>query len=135
MLTKRTIASLSQFLALKSRSNVEVLLIKHDAPKPIGEWGRPYLEDGDIFDALSSAPSSAVEAVLTEVWRTINNLKRGVDRDRLEERLNDLYMCITLDGYVLNGDELVKTEPEFEGGAPEDDLTSEIEGLKPRGCE
>jgi len=122
IVTKRTKASLTQFLDLFSQDVVHVLLEKHG----VYIWGYNQIE---INNALSEADRKSMEPLIEEVVITKGDLRNRVNpRYRFDERWNDLEKCLLLDGYRVEGSNVVRIEPVIESTEPvEDDLTKELQ--------
>jgi hypothetical protein len=120
MISRRTILSLAQFLALQDFSAIAVLLEKHN------------IHLRHVRDSLSSLAASFphateenIRALLDEVFRTQGSLRNDVTpRYRYDERFRDLERCLLLDGYVIKDCDLVPLDPTvLENPSVEDDLT------------
>lgn len=127
MLTKRTIASLSQFLALLETDFVLVLCEKHGQ--------RMSIESGALLTTMNrnftftDSPAKLL-AIVEEIARTKGDLRSRVNpKYRFDERFDDLTRSLELDGYVISKGQLLPLDPSIEEfPALEDDLTKELQG-------
>ena len=130
MLTNRSIISLSQYFALQERDWVELLFGKHGVDTAeYQDWNRnelAYLKT--IQNWLTAANIVQIESILAEVVRTQGSFRNRVSpRYVYDERWSDVQVCLTLDGYVVEYGQLLRAEPNLEGGPVlEDDLTREL---------
>ena len=121
MISERSKLSLCQFLDLQPRPSLGVLLRKH------GMNGEVYDLDG-LAAIIQVTPPDQLSSLLSEVIRTKGDLRNQVTpRYRYDERWDDLVLCLLLDGYKVEGDQLVTVDPTIEdAGALSDDLTQSI---------
>ena len=121
MISERSKLSLCQFLDLQPRPSLGVLLRKH------GMNGEVYDLDG-LAAIIQVTPPDQLSSLLSEVIRTKGDLRNQVTpRYRYDERWDDLVLCLFLDGYKVEGDQLVTVDPTIEdAGALSDDLTQSI---------
>ena len=90
--------------------------------------------NGEVYDLdglaaiIQVTPPDQLSSLLSEVIRTKGDLRNQVTpRYRYDERWDDLVLCLLLDGYKVEGDQLVTVDPTIEdAGALSDDLTQSI---------
>ena len=105
MISERSKLSLCQFLDLQPRPSLGVLLRKH------GMNGEVYDLDG-LAAIIQVTPPDQLSSLLSEVIRTKGDLRNQVTpRYRYDERWDDLVLCLLLDGYKVEGDQLVTVDP------------------------
>lgn len=124
--------SLCQYLEIQQSERAELILNKYgiETPRVEGGWGRPersYI--GRLQDWLRGARQDAIEHVLSEIVRTQGSFysNRTSNVQTYQERYRDLTACLALDGYIVNGSELLVTEPNLDDQVVEDDLTRELQ--------
>ena len=132
MLSKRTRASLAQFLELYETTFVVVLFSKHDLRLSV-HGGALLLS---VNAALhSQAGLSGLIDLVEEVVRTQGDLRSRVNpRYRFDERFDDLARCLQLDGYKVEGKKVVPQDPSIPDTPPiEDELVEALasSGLDP----
>lgn len=129
MIGKRSLISLSQYFALQQRDWIELLFCKHNVETPRDWNNQRELFVRTVHDWLRDARPEAVEAIVAEVVRTPSSFRNRVSpRYEYDERFRDLAVCLALDGYLIQGEELLRVEPSLEGqGVIEDDLTRELQ--------
>lgn len=122
IVTKRTKLSLCQFLDLFGQDVVSILFEKYD----VTAWG--YTQT-DIGETLSGTDPRALEMLVDELVRTKRDLRNRVSpRYRFDERWDDFEKCLLLDGFKIEGKQVLRLEPVIEAVEPlEDDLTRELE--------
>ena len=127
MLTKRSLLSLSQYLQLQPWGNVVLLLEKHGIIQEMVE-PTPGRELEFLRLVLSDTIPEAVLSLLSEVARTHGNMRNRVSpRYEHDERWEDLWACLALEGFRRSDSQLVRDEPAIEGSvAIEDDLTQQL---------
>ena len=78
---------------------------------------------------MDNADPARIEGILAEVVRTQGSFRNRVSpRYIYDERYHDLVICLALDGYITERNELLKTEPTLDGAiALEDDLSRELD--------
>jgi hypothetical protein len=79
-----------------------------------------------VEELLGKAEPSAVVSIAEEAVRTRRALRTKTSRPKHEfdQRHDDLEICLRLDGYLIEDGQLLRAEPDLEGGtAVEDDLT------------
>ena len=81
-----------------------------------------------LREVLSESRSEDVLSLLEEIARTHGNMRTSVSPRYLhDERWEDLWQCLALEGYQLRNNQLVQIEPTIEGSvAVEDDLIKEL---------
>lgn len=129
MLTKRSLISLSQYLALQQRDWIDTLFEKHDLNRPHDmHFGDGRYSIGVLQTVLTNSPTARIESLLSEIGRTQGSFRNRVSpRYEYDQRWRDLTLCLELDGYVVESGELRRTEPNVDGTiALEDDLTREL---------
>src|SRR6266480_2460471 len=124
MLSVRTKLSLCQFLLLQDEFSLGILLEKQGILAHT--YGHLNLED--VRASLLGAPADRLQSLSHEILRTRGDLRNRVSpRYRYDERWNDLVLCLRLDGYSLEGENLVAVDPTIEANSPvEDDLSAEL---------
>lgn len=130
MIGTRTRYSLAQFLELHEVGFVVVLLGKHSMHSPV-EDGRLLT---DVLQSLRSATDEEMLSLLDEIARTYGDLRARVSpKYRYDERFSDLCRCLQLDGYVIDQNRIMQTDPSISDAPPlEDDL---IEALNSSGLD
>lgn len=120
MIGTRARCSLAQFLELYEVGFVVVLLGKHGMHASV-ENGRLL---SDVLQSLRSATDEETLSLLDEIARTSGDLRARVSpRYRYDERFSDLGRCLELDGYVIDQQRVVQTDPSISDAPPlEDDL-------------
>lgn len=125
MLSKRSIVSLSQFLAIQEVDFVLVLCDKHGL--------QMSMENGALLTRLnrnftSAAQPQMILAIVDEITRTKGDLRTRVNpKYRFDERFQDLSRCMMLDGYNIEGGRLQSMEPSIAGThAIDDELTEKL---------
>lgn len=111
----RSRMSLCQYLEIQQQERTELIFNKYgiETPRAVG-WGHPersYI--GQLQDWLRGARQESIEHVLTEIVRTQGSFYRNrtSNAQTYQERYDDLIACLALDGYIVNGSELLVTEP------------------------
>ena len=123
--------SLCQYLEIQLQERTELILNKYGIETPsVQVWGRPertYI--GKIQDWLREARPESIEHVLAEIVRTQGSFYRNRTSNvqTYQERYQDLIACLALNGYIVNGSELLLTEPNLDDQVVEDDLTRELQ--------
>lgn len=132
MISRRTSLSLVQYLALQECVSVGLLFEKHGLPYS-GQISRPDAYGLNSMTVLSGSVTEAtqdqIHAVLDEILRTKDDLRsRITPKSRHDQRFDDLKRCLFLDGFLLQGDNLVPQDPTIiEAPSVEDDLTQALE--------
>jgi len=108
-------------LDLFTQDVVQVLLDKYD----ITCW---ELSQTGLGEAFSGADHSSIGSLIDEIVRTNGDLRNRVSpRYRFDERWSDFKKCLLLDGYKVEGNQVIRIEPFIEANEPvEDDLTKEL---------
>jgi hypothetical protein len=131
MISKRSKSSLCLYLTLHTPTDVRLLFERYEIVMDnLLEQGMdftPYVTESlrtSVFTATSEQLSSLLEGFV----RTQGDLRNRISpRSRHDERWEDLFRCLELDGYRIEGHNLVTIEPEIEGSSTrEDDLTLEL---------
>ena len=105
IITKRTKASLTQFLNLLEHDVAHVLLEKHN----VSVFGYDQIS---INQTLSETDQNSIETLIIEVVETKGDLRNRVSpRYRFDERWRDLEKCLLLDGYRVEENNVVSVEP------------------------
>lgn len=126
MLTSRTPLSLAQFLAMQPQGSLSLLLEKHGF---VVDWSMGRGQTEALANLLRGAPEDQILRLLEEVVRTQSDLRELAQAgDRFDERWTDLVRYLALDGYRIEGGQLVPLDPTIPSATPiEDDLTAELE--------
>lgn len=121
MLSKRTLASFAQFFELFEATQVSAIFGKHGL--------RLTMEGGAILFSVNNAlrdqsTQPGVMSLLEEVFRTQGDLRNRVNpRYRFDERLDDLVLCLQLDGYKVENRRVIPQDPSIQDTPPiEDEL-------------
>lgn len=130
MIGQRTRHSFAQFLELQEPMISVVLL---------GKYGVQHLSFSraqllyELLNTLRGLDDHTIMQVLSEVVATQGDLRTRVNpKYRFDERMRDLKQCLLLDGYIVQDERLVQTDPSIADAAPlEDDL---IEALQNSGA-
>ena len=119
MISTRSKLSLCQFLDLQPETSLGVLLRKH------GIEGKAHDLDSLPVIVQSAFPDQ-LRSLISEVIKTSGDLRNQVTpRYRYDERWDDLVLCLLLDGYKVEGGQLIAVDPTIEGAEPlSDDLTA-----------
>ena len=121
MISERSKLSLCQFLNLQPITTLDVLLRKHGINVP----------GYDLHSLAAVVPLTSpdqLNSLFSEVIRTKGDLRNHVSPSySFDQRWGDLVLCLFLDGYKVEGDQLVTVDPTIEdAGALSDDLTQSI---------
>lgn len=121
MIGQRTRYSLAQFLELQEPMTSVVLFGKygvHNVSLP------PRQLLSGLVEVVRSIDDRIVMLVLAELIATSGTLRNKVNpKYRFEERQHDLERCLLLDGYIIQEQKLIQTDPSIADAAPfEDDL-------------
>jgi uncharacterized membrane protein len=124
--------SLCQYLEIQQQERTELIFNKYgiETPEVAGGWGHQALSYiGKIKLWLREASQESIEHVLSEIVRTQGSFYRNRTSNvqTYQERYQDLIACLALDGYIVNGTELLPAEPNLDGQVVEDDLTRELQ--------
>lgn len=125
MISSRTRISLAQFIELQQREFYSALINKHGIQ--ISTINRRQVSD--LTDCLLSANDESLLSLTEEIARTGGDLRSRVSpKYCYDERFLDLYRCLQLDGYLLEGRNLTQTDPSI-SDAPslDDDLFLELD--------
>lgn len=131
MISNRTRSSLCLYLSLHNPADVRMLLDRYviavDDLLIRGIIYTPYVTDG-LRSTIFAATSEQLLGLLEGFIRTSGDLSCRVSpRYRHNERWEDLFRCLLLDGYRVEGNTLILMDPSIEGVEPlEDDLTIEL---------
>lgn len=121
MFSYRTRISIAQLLDLFQGNFVRELLLKHDIS--VSLWpSSGFTED------IKEAKDNNLATLITELAATRGDFRcRTSPRYRFDERRQDLEKCLLLDGYKIDGSEVIHIEPNLgEEVVFEDDLISDI---------
>lgn len=118
----RTRYSLAQFLELQDFSIAAVLLAKYGAYVPMPS------ASGNLNLLASTVRALDDRSVLSEVFLTQGDLRSRINpKYRYDQRERDLTACLLLDGYVVQDQKLIQTDPSISDAAPvEDDLITAL---------
>jgi hypothetical protein len=131
MISKRSKSSLCEYLTLYNPARVRLLFDRHGIPfeglMAQGMEYTPYIIDA-LKQTIFSATLEQLLSLLEGIVRTSSNLSHLVTQPYIHnERWDDLFQCLQLDGYIINGQNLIPIEPIIEGTEPlEDDLSKEL---------
>ena len=134
MLSKRSVYSLHQFLAIQNIGNINILLKKYEL---LSDWDnlerKVYpISEGNILNYLQSTfndiPESKLHDLVAEFLRTSDAIRSQIKpKYQFDARWKDLKHCLQLDGYLVDGKELKTVIPLIsESSAIEDDLSATI---------
>lgn len=86
------------------------------------------MDPGQLLEWLTSATPNQIESLMAEVVRTQGSFRNNVSpRYVYDERWEDVRVCLQLDGYIIDQNQLRTIEPVVDGTiAPEDDLIAEL---------
>ncbi len=121
MIGQRTRYSFAQFLELQEPMISIVLLGKYGV-QPLSFSRAQLLYE--LLNILRSLDDYTIQQVLSEVVATQGDLRTRVNpKYRFDERMRDLKQCLLLDGYIIQDERLIQTDPSIADAAPlEDDL-------------
>ena len=131
MISNRTRSSLCLYLSLHNPADVRILLDRHgiamDNLLIRGMTYTPYVTDG-LRSSILAATSEQLLDLLEGFVKTSGDLRSRISpRYRHKERWEDLFRCLLLDGYRVEGEKLILLDTSIDGVEPlEDDLTSEL---------
>ena len=122
MISERSKLSLCQFLRLQPIPSLLVLLRKYDIDSEISHLNRL----DRLVSTIEDAQPGQLRSLMGEVVRTQGVLQnQAPTRYEYRERWKDLELCLLLDGYKVENDQLVAIDPTIEGDEPlDDDLTA-----------
>lgn len=125
MIGSRSRYSLAQFLELHKAEFVMALVNKHGIPIFVEE----VTLLADIVNCLRDESDEKLLSLLDEIARTKRDLRTRINpKYRHDERLSDLWRCLQLDGYIIDGATLVQTDPSISDAPPlDDDLILELQ--------
>ena len=126
--------SLCQYLGLQEPGFLRILLEKHGLSiDSLYQHSHdiPGVMNG-IRDAVFSRHHGEILSLMGEIVETQGDLRvRITPRYRYDERWNDLIRCLQLDGYTIEGHNLIPFDPTIEGVEPlEDDFTKELKSSR-----
>ena len=126
MIGHRTRYSFAQFLELQEPMISIVLLSKYGVQHLSFSRGQLLYE---LLNILRDLDDHITMQVLAEVVATQGDLRTRVNpKYRFEERIRDLKQCLLLDGYIIQDERLVQTDPSISDAAPlEDDLIDALQ--------
>jgi len=135
MFSPRTILSLSQYLELQGSGFLDVLFRKHELPEIAHGWGHSVISE--VENLLLEAQPNGLISLLGEILNTTGNLRYGVNPKYLyDERWDDLTRCFYLDGFLVEGGQLIPIDPTIEGTEKvDDDLNRELRDCGLEGME
>jgi len=124
MIGSRARYSLAQYLELHETDFAVLLVSKHGMRVSVGLGSALY----DLNNCLRSASDQHLLSLLEEIARTSGDLRSRISpKYRHDERFSDLYRCLLLDGYLLEGKALTQTDPSIaDAPAIDDDLLKEL---------
>ena len=125
MISERTKYSLCQYLCLQDYADLEVLVRKYmPTCSTIVGGMMNWLRNVVFFEANYGQ----VQDLINEIVRTQQYLRSMVSSGYVyDERWADLELCLSLDGYKVEGSELIPIDPTIEGATSvEDDLSKEL---------
>lgn len=131
MISNRSKSSLCLYLTLHNPADVRLFFDRYGiAMDPLLNEGMsftPYIIDA-LRSSVFAATSEQLLVLLNGFVRTAGDLRSRISpRYRHDERWDDLCRCLQLDGYKIEGQNLITIEPEIEGASSrEDDLTMEL---------
>ena len=122
MISKRSRISLCQLLKLQPLPSLRELLRKYDIDAEIYDLNRL----DRLVSIIEDAQPGQLHSLLREVVRTQGVLQnQAPTRYEYRERWKDLKLCLLLDGYKVENDQLVAIDPTIKGDEPlDDDLTA-----------
>lgn len=132
MISNRTKASLSLCLSLHEPGFLRTLFQMYEI-HPIGLFEVAQSLSSQVIDDLRSTINSATQEQLLDllslIIRTSGDLRTRISpRYKHDERWADLISCLMLDGYTIDGQDLVPIDPSIEGVEPvEDEFTRELQ--------
>ncbi|GLE67586.1 hypothetical protein VYN29_15675 [Pseudomonas aeruginosa] len=126
MIGQRTRYSLAQFLELQEPMISIVLLGKYGVQHLSLSRGQLLYE---LLNTLRGLDDHTIMQVLAEVVVTQGDLRSRVNpKYRFDERVRDLTQCLLLDGYIIQDERLIQTDPSIADAAPlEDDLIGALQ--------
>lgn len=130
MIGQRTRYSLAQFLELQEPMISIVLLGKYGVQHLSLSRGQLLYE---LLNTLRGLDDHTIMQVLAEVVVTQGDLRSRVNpKYRFDERVRDLTQCLLLDGYIIQDERLIQTDPSIADAAPlEDDLIGALQKVLP----
>lgn len=120
MISKRSVASLAQFLGIQEIDFTAVLLSKYSVQVSLSKSSLI----SELLDTLNALEEDILLLILSEVITTSQDLRARINpKYRFDSRMDDLSKCLLLDGYIIQGKQLVQSDPSIADAAPfEDDL-------------
>jgi len=131
MISNRTRSSLCLYLSLHNPADVRMFLDRYGIAMENlliqGMTFTPYVTDALRY-SIFSATSEQLLDFLEGLVKTSGDLRSRISpRYRHDERWEDLFRCLLLDGYRVEGEKLILLDTSIDGVEPlEDDLTSEL---------
>lgn len=119
-LTNRTKTSIAQLFDLIDYQYINIIFGKHSFPANCEN-----IEDSqkNLFEGAGDIASLVNEIISTQ--KTLKNKVQS--KTSFNQQWDDLVKCLLLDGYKIEGDNIIPIEPNVDGViAIEDDLTTEI---------
>lgn len=131
MLGVRTRSSLAQFLELQA-PDLSIVLINKYANRMVSLYPAHLLTS--LIEAIRGLDDRILLLVLGEIASTQSDLRARVSpKGRYDERWHDLRQCLLLDGYIVDGQAIVPTDPSItDAESSEDDLVAELRKSGPR---
>lgn len=122
-ISKRTKMSLSDLISLFYKPTIFSLMEKHNL-----SYRDDYDECVPIDQVILQAHIDSISNLFGEIVRRSSDLRFEVSpKYRFDERWHELELCLLLDGYRIERNEIHSIEPSIEGNIPiEDDLTKEL---------
>ncbi|MDP1771262.1 MAG: hypothetical protein Q8L15_03190 [Methylobacter sp.] len=126
MIGIRTRYSLVQYLGLQSTDSIELLIEKHGIT---ADFGDRYVSAITVLkDCLLSESDGNILSLVEEIARTSSSFRGSAPRKGIyDERFDDLYRCLQLDGYEIENKKLIQLDPSISDARPlDDDLLEEL---------
>ena len=131
MISNRTRSSLCLYLSLHNPADVRMFLDRYGIAMENlliqGMTFTPYVTDALRY-SIFSATSEQLLDLLEGFVKTSGDLRSRISpRNRHDEIWEDLFRCLLLDGYRVEGGKLILLDTSIDGVEPlEDDLTAEL---------
>jgi hypothetical protein len=119
-LSKRTKLTLSQLISLFDSNNLRILLDKYNITT----------RSNVIDQIILKTDNETISNIFEEIVRRMDDFRYSTLYAEciFDSRLDELKLCLLLDGFKIENNIITRIEPTIDGNSPiEDDLTKELE--------